>query len=248
MAGRFGKIHIGTSGWHYAHWKGIFYPSDLPARRHFEHYAQFFETVEINNTYYGMPDRKRLLAWCKKSPPGFVFAFKANRSITHRHRLKDAADPLRRFLQPFSAIRPVLGPVLFQLPPYMKKDTERLEMFLKLLSRRKKFDFVFEFRNKEWFEEDVRALLEMYRVGFCIFHVGDFTTPLWLTGDTVYLRFHGPNGYYQGKYSRTFLKQWASRIEAWAGEGKDVFAYFNNDQQAFAVQDALLLKKLAAGR
>ncbi len=248
MAARFSNVHIGTSGWHYAHWKGVFYPKDLPARQHFAYYSRLFETVEINNTFYAMPDRKRLKAWQEASPDGFVYSFKAHRSITHRHRLKNAADPLRRFLQPFPVIKPSLGPVLFQLPPNAKKNAERLEAFLNLLRRRRSFDFVFEFRNKEWFDDDIRLLLEKHGAGFCIFHVGEFTSPLWVTSNTVYLRFHGPSGYYRGKYDRVFLASWAAKIRGWAREGKEIFVYFNNDQNAFAVQDALLLKRLVEGR
>lgn len=237
-----GHIYIGTSGWHYPHWVGPFYPQTLSKKDLLSFYTRHFHTVEINNTFYRLPSQKTLEAWREGVPKGFLFACKASRFITHMKKLKDPETSTQRFFDVIQVLGPKLGPILFQLPPRWKVNVERLESFLKVLPRQ--YRFAFEFRDDSWFQLETYSLLRQYHAGLCVYHLAGRCSPIEVTADFVYIRLHGPGDSYQGKYGVKGLRPWANRCAEWADDGKDVFCYFDNDQAGYAVKDALELQKL----
>lgn len=229
-----GHIRIGTSGWNYEHWRGLFYPEGLPQSEWFPHYARHFRTVEINNTFYHQPDDGTFDDWRKQAPDDFVYSVKANRYLTHLKHLKDAEKPLRNFLSGVRRLRACGGPVLYQLPPHWNRHLERLEGFLRILPS--DFDHVFEFRNRDWLGEPTYELLDQYGASLCV-HDLLRRHPRRTTGGVVYLRFHGSGRKYGGRYRKRSLRSWASWIRDVA-DGRDVYAYFNNDEGGHSVADA----------
>jgi uncharacterized protein YecE (DUF72 family) len=209
-----GGIHIGTSGWQYRHWLGTFYPQDIPRKTLFSYYSRHFSTVELNNPFYRLPPKENFLAWKKNSPPGFVFAVKANRFITHLKYLGDPEITTPAFFENISGLGRKLGPVLFQLPPSWKVNEDRLRAFLEFIPGR--FRYAFEFRNPTWYTPAVFSLLEKHNCAFCIYELAGHTSPLKITSDFVYIRLHGPGGKYQGSYTRAALKKWATRCSKWS--------------------------------
>lgn len=234
-------IRIGTSGWHYGHWEGLYYPDKLPKSKWFGHYAKDFDTVEINNTFYQLPKQQTFENWHKQAPTNFLYTVKANRFITHIKRLKDAEETLPRFFERAELLQENLGPVLYQLPPSFHKDLDRLQYFLQLLPKQR--TAIFEFRHESWFSQDTYGLLDKFGVGFCIHDLSGVPTPRIITGDVIYVRFHGTTGRYDGKYPRSALKNWAEWIKEHESEVRSVYAYFNNDAHAYAIQNAKQLKK-----
>lgn len=238
-----GKLWIGTSGWHYDHWRGEFYPDNLAADRMLAFYCRSFRTVEINNSFYRLPARETFDDWRTQTPPGFLFAVKASRFITHMKKLKDPAPALALLFSRASALRGKLGPVLFQLPPGWRLNLERLRAFLAALPRG--HDYVFEFRNETWFSDEVFELLDRSGVGFCIYQIAGRVSPIRVTGRLAYVRLHGPTEKaYQGSYPDEDLRRWARAATAWTRAGKDVYVYFDNDQAGFAAADAARLARL----
>jgi len=234
-------IRIGTSGWHYNHWTGLFYPAKLPKSKWFEHYAKNFDTVEINNTFYQLPKQETVKSWHKQAPKNFLYTVKANRYITHIKRLKDPSESLKRFFERVSILAENLGPVLYQLPPNFHKDLDRLKAFLQVLPEDQ--IAVFEFRHKSWFSDDTYKLLSEFNAGFCIHDLAGVPTPRIITADLIYVRFHGPTGKYAGNYSESALQEWANWIKDNLKGKKAVFAYFNNDIHAYAINNAKTLKQ-----
>lgn len=235
-------IWIGTSGWHYKHWLGNFYPPRLPASRMLEHYFQLFNTVELNNTFYKLPAQSSLITWRDSTPPDFHFAVKGSRFLTHMKKLRDAADGLKRFLDAVEVLDPKLGPILFQLPPHWEVNTARLAEFLALLPPY--HCYAFEFRNPTWDTPQVYALLHEYNAGYCIFDLAGYLSPLQITAGFAYIRLHGPGGKYQGSYSDETLLTWAARIKEWSARLSAIYVYFDNDDSGYAPRDALRLKAL----
>lgn len=231
---------IGTSGWHYAHWSGIFYPGGLPAKDWLDFYAGQFNTVEINASFYRLPLESTFSKWHQGVPDRFCFAVKVSRYITHIKRLKDSREPLNTFIERAANLREKQGPLLYQLPPGMKRDDGRLEAFLSLLD--KKLKHVFEFRHKSWMDEAVFDLLRKYNAGFCIFDMPGFASPVLATSDFAYIRFHGKGDLYSGSYPETELIDWAKKLKDIAGM-KTVYIYFNNDAGGFAVENARILRR-----
>ena len=242
FVGESGKIYIATSGWHYGHWIGPFYPADIRKNRLFEYYLTRFDTVEINNSFYRLPEEKTFAHWRDAAPEGFVFALKGSRLITHVKRLKDPQEPLKAFMDRAVILGAKLGPVLFQLPPKWKRNMERLESFLKALPRAHRF--AFEFRDPDWFHPDVYALLNEYNASFCIYDFDLRLSPREVTADFIYIRLHGPAGKYQGQYSEDALADWAGFLKSWRNRVKALYCYFDNDEAGYAPQDALRLKAM----
>ena len=238
------RVFIGTSGWHYAHWRERFYPHTLPTAAWLRYYATHLDSVEVNNSFYRLLDAAAVRNWRRQVPREFVFAVKGSRYLTHNKKLKDAALPLRRFFTPVRAFGRALGPVVFQTPPAWRVNAPRLESFLRLLSKRRgRRRYSFEFRNESWHCEEVYALLRRFNAAFCIYELAGAATPYTVTADFVYARLHGPSAQkYQGLYSAAALRRWAQRIEAWADVGLDVYLYFDNDQNAYAVDNAIALR------
>jgi uncharacterized protein YecE (DUF72 family) len=234
------RIRIGTSGWNYEHWRGTFYPAKLPSKAWFQHYCGVFDTVEINNTFYRQPDNATFDAWARQAPDGFVYAVKANRYLTHLKRLKEPAEPLQRFLDGARRLDEHLGPILYQLPPRWKKDLARFGEFADALPS--ELTHVIEFRDLDWLAEDTYELLAEHGIGLCIHDLLP-RHPRQITGPVAYLRFHGTTAKYGGRYGVEGLRGWAEWITQ-AAERCEVFAYFNNDANAYAVSDASCLKEL----
>jgi uncharacterized protein YecE (DUF72 family) len=238
-----GEIRIGTSGWYYDHWRERFYPVELKKDKFFDYYAQTFQTVEINNSFYRLPLESTFLAWKKKSPKEFLFAVKLSRYITHQKRLQDSKESLDYFFVRAGKLARKLGPILVQLPPSLKRDDDRLKNFLKILPKKRRFTF--EFRHETWFTPEVYTMLEDYNAALCLYELKGVRIEDTVTADWVYVRLHGPElTAYTGSYSDEALELWAKRIRGWAAEGRDVYCYFDNDQKAYAVGDALRLIKL----
>lgn len=233
-------IRVGTSGWYYDHWIGRFYPEKLPRNKWLGYYAEHFDTVELNNTFYRQPKDTTVKNWRKQAPKDFLYAVKANRFITHIKRLKEAAEPLDTFLENSFLLKDKLGPVLFQLPPSFHKDLDLLEGFLKLVP--KKLKAVFEFRHKSWFADDAYVLLRKHNAGFCIHDLSGVPTPRVVTADFIYLRFHGVGGRYSGNYPDSMLKDGADWLAQYKKKVRGIYAYFNNDINAYAVKNAQKLR------
>jgi len=244
MSGKSCNIRVGTSGWYYDHWKGRFYPEKLPKSEWFGYYAEHFNTVEVNNTFYHLPSEQTLKNWHSRAPQNFLYAVKANRYITHIKRLKDPSDALERFFRAVGLLKENLGPVLYQLPPSLHKDLGLLESFIKLLG--KKPPAVFEFRHKSWYEDDTFKLLERHGSAFCIHDLAGCQTPRIITARSIYIRFHGTTGRYSGNYTDKMLAGWAEWIRQNAKSVKAVYAYFNNDVSGHAVKNAKTLLALFA--
>ncbi|WP_295540095.1 DUF72 domain-containing protein [uncultured Thiohalocapsa sp.] len=238
------KARIGTSGWSYAHWVGPFYPTDLAADRRLAHYARQLGSTEINNTFYQLPATATLAHWRAAVPAEFVFAAKASRYITHMKKLRDADDTVPSFLARLAALGPKLGPVLFQLPPRWHQNTERLATFLTTLERLQAGRrWVFELRDHSWLTDATLHLLERHNAACCIYELDGFVTQPAVTADFVYIRLHGPDGAYRGRYDDAALDGWARRIQDWLGRGLDVYCYFDNDEAGYAVHNALALHR-----
>jgi uncharacterized protein YecE (DUF72 family) len=237
-----GRARIGCSGWQYAHWRGDFYPEDLPAARWLEHYASRFDTVEVNNTFYRLPEAPVFASWRRRVPPGFCFALKASGYLTHRKRLRDPREPLQRFFSRARRLGDRLGPVLYQLPPRWRKDVERLRSFLARLPRRR--PQAVEFRDPSWYAEDVYDALEESGVALCLHDHPGSASPAVSVGPFVYRRFHGPGLQYGGRYSDGALARAAEGLSREIDAGRDVYVYFNNDQGGHAPRDAQRLAGL----
>ncbi|MBV9843078.1 MAG: DUF72 domain-containing protein [Sphingomonadaceae bacterium] len=239
---RAGTIRIGCSGWIYRHWRGRFYPARLPVKRWFAHYAETFDTVELNNSFYRLPKAETFDAWAAQAPAGFRFAVKANRFLTQAKKLKDCAEPVARMMAPVRHLGDRLGPILYQLPPRFRINLERLESFLLLLPN--DLTHVFEFRDTSWLTPETLALLERYGASFCAHDMPGSATERIAVGPIAYVRFHGGEGKYWGRYSDERLLEWTDWMVDQARGGRDVWAYFNNDAEGHAVEDALTLKAM----
>jgi uncharacterized protein YecE (DUF72 family) len=237
-----GRIRIGTSGWNYGHWLGTFYPKGTRQRDLLAVYAERFETVEINRTFYSLPDKNAVATWRDQSPADFLFAAKASRYLTHMKKLKDPEEPLARLLGCVEALGEKLGPLLFQLPPRWRANPDRLERLLEVLPDRHRY--AFEFRDPSWHDDVILELLTRRGAAFCIFDLAGERSPIEVTAGFVYMRLHGPGAAYQGSYDGRTLFGWARRMLAWSNAGKDVYCYFDNDEKAYAPHDALRLKAM----
>ena len=236
-------IHIGTSGYHYKHWLGRYYPAGTKPSAMLAHYIRDFDTVELNNTFYQLPNESTFDAWRDNTPDDFLFAVKGSRFITHMIKLKDAQRGLTNFLPRAERLGPKLGPILWQLPPGWKVNVERLEEFLSLLPPQHRYTF--ELRNETWMTDAVLEVLKKYNAAFCIYELAGYQSPLEITADWTYIRLHGPTAFkYQGSYTDAQLSEWADRIRTWSRKLKTVYVYFDNDDSAYAVDNALTLKRL----
>jgi uncharacterized protein YecE (DUF72 family) len=242
MAGTRAGLFIGTSGWLYRHWRGDFYPPGLAQKDEFAFYCARFAAVELNSSFYRLPTAAAFAGWRKRSPPGFAFAVKASRYITHNKKLLDPVEPLALLLARARRLGPKLGPLLFQLPPRWAYNGERFAAFLERLPRRPAC--VFEFRHPSWFNEHAYGLMRDAGAGLCIYDLAGFASPRVVTSTTVYLRLHGPEGKYAGSYSTEALRGWARAIAGWRDQGREVHCYFDNDIGGHAPRNALALKAL----
>jgi len=234
--------HIGTSGWSYSHWAGIFYPKDLDKRKWLSFYAEHFDSVEINSTFYRLPFQNMVKGWRNKAPDGFLFAVKGWRVITHKKRLKDVKEDIEAFMNRAGLLQEKLGVVLWQLPPSLKKDVPLLKEFLSLLPKNTKHTI--EFRNSTWFDDQVYDVLKENDVALCITDSKRFRSPWVKTASFVYIRFHGPERLYASEYSEKALLDFAKKIKEMDAE---TFVYFNNDFEGFALKNAKFLREALCG-
>lgn len=239
-------IRIGTSGFHYKHWRGRFYPQHLPASKWLDFYIQKFDTLELNNSFYRLPTMVAFESWRDATPANFVFAVKASRFVTHNKKLKDPQNALDNLLPRAERLGKKLGPILFQLPPKWKVNSERLVGLLEILPR--ELRYAFEFRETSWIVPEINRILHKFNAAFCIYELAGYHTPFDVTADFAYVRLHGPEaGKYQGSYSDARLKTWAERIQHWAKTLKAVYVYFDNDQAGYAANNALTLRHMIFG-
>ena len=234
-------VRIGCSGWEYRHWRGSFYPRDLSVSRWLEHYAERFDTVELNGTFYRLPEATTFDAWRRRAPDRFRYAVKASRYLTHVKRLADPAEPLERLWRRVAHLEDHLGPMLYQLPPRWHRNLDRLEAFLAALPSRRRH--AIEFRDADWHQPDTYRLLERHHVALCLHDMPEARAPRHSVGPFVYVRFHGREGTYADAYPAQAIGAWARRIAAWADGGLPVWAYFNNDAGGHAPRDALRLRE-----
>jgi len=237
--------YIGTSGWHYEHWRNRFYPEKLVKPKWLEFYAGHFNTVELNNSFYRLPSEAAFATWRDSSPANFTFAVKVSRFITHIKRLRNTEEAVENFISKARILGGKLGPLLYQLPPNMHRNDEVLESFVSTLDRGLKH--VFEFRHQSWLDDSVFEILRRYNVGLCVFDMPSFTCPVVATADFAYVRFHGSTGLYWSCYSDEELADWAKRLVELAVNLKAVYIYFNNDAEAFAVRNAITLRAFLEG-
>lgn len=248
MAPRTGKTRrntetrIGTSGWHYRDWWGPFYPAELKKKDAFAHYASRFDAVELNAPFYRTPTEAAVEAWRDTAPEGFRFAWKASRFITHWRRLTIDENSMSLLQGRLDLLGDRLGPVLFQLPPRMQADRDRLGGFLAHLPATRRWSF--EFRHPSWYDEPILALLRDHNAALCLSDHADAPAPTEVTADWVYVRNHGPSGRYHGTYSDAALAAQAGLIRDWRSEGRDVWCFFDNDVKSAAPQDATRLRDL----
>ena len=234
---------VGTSGWIYKHWRGTVYPEALRQREWFAHYATLFDSVEINNSFYRLPTEAAAEGWAAQAPPGFVYALKLGAFGSHRMKLRDAASWLPNHLNRVERLGAHAGPTLVQLPPRWKRNAERLDEFLTVAP--KHLRWAVELREPSWLHDEVYGVLRRHGAALCI-HDLLAGHPWELTADWTYVRFHGPHATeraYAGRYGPGGLEGAADRLERWRDEGCDVYAYFNNDDSGYAVQDALWLRQ-----
>jgi uncharacterized protein YecE (DUF72 family) len=229
-------VWIGTSGWHYRDWRRAFYPGSMPKESWLEWYASAFATVESNNAFYRLPERRQFEEWADRSPDDFVMAVKVSRYLSHIKRLRDPEEPIGRFLERVGGLGSKLGPVLLQLPPTLRADVPALSAVLELVPADVRV--AVEFRHDSWFSDRVRAVLEHHRAALCLADRRGVRAPLWRTADWTYVRFHEGRARPGPCYGRTALRTWAERLAGEWEPSSEIFAYFNNDPRACAPRDA----------
>ena len=233
-------VRVGCSGWQYRNWRGRFYPADLPLSQLFATYARHFDTVELNTTFYRLPSAEAVKGWWAAAPPGFVFAFKASRFLTHMKKLREPEEPLARLFRTVDPLKSHRGPALYQLPDTLQRDDARLDTFLRALPPRRRHAIAL--RHSSWFAPPVFEALTRAKVALC-WHDWTPDVPLVATAPFLYLRFHGQGSRYGGRYGRERLAARAATLKPRLAT-HDVYAYFNNDADGHAPADALLLREL----
>lgn len=240
-----GKLYIGTSGWNYEHWRGAFYPEDLPQDKWLNFYSQQFDTVEINYSFYRLPEKKTFEGWYHTTPEHFSFTAKASRFFTHMKKLTLPEKNLSRFLENAVGLGDKLSAILFQLPPFWNVNVERLTQLAAYMNSQKilqNIRCVLEVRNRTWLTEDVFSVLKDNNISLCLADWPELRVDGPVTADFVYVRRHGPSTLYASCYTPHELEANARKIKKWLADGKDVYVYFNNDAMAWAIKNALELK------
>ncbi|ACM59258.1 uncharacterized protein YecE (DUF72 family) [Caldicellulosiruptor bescii] len=238
------KIYIGTSGFSYSHWRGIFYPEKLPTSKMFEFYAMHFRTTEINSSFYRLPQEKTVLNWFNFSQADFVFSLKAPRTITHIKRFLDVEDEWKKFEDRVKLLKEKLGAILLQLPPSFKADEENVKRLLNFLDGKENFRFAIEFRHKSWFVDDIYDILRSKNIAFVIADSSRYPKEKIITANFAYIRFHGPKEMFSSSYSEDQLKNFAMDIKVYSEICEKIYVYFNNDFNGYAVENAKNLVKI----
>jgi uncharacterized protein YecE (DUF72 family) len=240
------RIHIGTSGWVYSHWRGVFYPEKLAQRSWLEYYVQHFDCTEINGSFYRLPSKETVIRWQETAGRGFYFCPKISRFITHAKKLNDPGQTVPRFFEVFDVMAGRAGPVLIQLPAMLGFNEEKVSIFFQYLRHHYRgFRFSVEARHPAWMEPAAIALLEKYRIGWVMADSGTrFPSGNAITAKHIYLRFHGPDGSYGTGYTKKSLAVQAARCREWSAAGHTVWIFFNNDVGGHAIRNALSLKAM----
>jgi uncharacterized protein YecE (DUF72 family) len=239
-------IWIGTSGWHYPHWQGTFYPESLPKTAWLSDYAHRFDTVEINHSFYQLPSQQTLKQWRETVPDRFQFTAKASGYITHRKKLKDPEQTLVQFFDRIRVLEDKLAVILFQLPPRWSPNFDRLANFIEALPP--EYRYAFEFRDRRWFAPKMYEILSRSGVALCLYELAGARSPQELTTDWTYIRLHGMHeDAYRGRYDAETLDLWAKQLLKWSEMGHDIYCYFDNDEAGYAPQDALALRERIGG-
>ena len=238
-----GVFRTGTSGWQYDDWRGRFYPNDVPRARWLEYYAACFDTLEVNNTFYRLPEANTFTDWASRVPDGFEFAIKASRYLTHYKRLRDPEEPVERLITRAVHLRDRLGVVLVQLPPDLECNPADLDRTLCAFARRARI--AVEPRHHSWWNDDVRSVLEAHSAALCLAdRRSKVVTPLWRTTDWAYVRFHTGRAHPVPCYGRRALATWAERVKDLFGADPDGYAFFNNDAHVCAIRNAATFRRL----
>jgi len=244
------KLFIGTSGWVYPHWEGIFYPEDLPSKDKLKYFSKHFKTAEINYSFYHLPRPATYQNWYNQTPEDFLFAVKASRFITHIKRLQGTKEASKQFIENALNLKEKLGPILFQFPPSFKATEEnvsRLEGFLKLITKRKT-RYAFEFRHKSWCDKKIYNLLKKHNAAWVIADSPNYPKAEDVTADFIYIRMHGSKVLFSSSYTKKELKDLAQKIKKWLKQRLDIYVYFNNDAYGYAVGNAKELVKFCKNK
>jgi uncharacterized protein YecE (DUF72 family) len=235
-------IYLGTSGFRYFHWRESFYPKDLSEREWLAYYSKYFDTVELNVTFYRLPTEATFERWQKETPDNFIFVLKGSRYITHNKKLNNVEEPLELFMSGVEILKDKVGVILWQFPPSYKINLDRLEDFLKLL-KNYNYKYALEFRNETWFSQETYQILGKYNACLVFADTPRFPYHEIITTNFVYFRLHGSKKLYGSDYSEKELSKWSERIKKYS-TNKDVYVYFDNDNHGYAVKNALELKRL----
>jgi uncharacterized protein YecE (DUF72 family) len=238
-------LFVGTSGWQYAHWRRVLYPERLPQRAWLRFFAERFQTVEVNNTFYNLPEKSVFEHWRLNTPNDFCFAVKMSRFLTHLKRLHDPVEPVKRFMERARGLGPKLGPVLIQLPPRFTANLALLDATLALFEPTVRV--AVEFRDASWFTSETRELLQRHRAALCLADSPRRKQPSWRTAAWGFVRFHEGTGAHAPGYERDVLERWVRTIADTWSASEDVYVYFNNDAAGYAVKDATTFAELASG-
>ena len=245
----FPGLFIGTSGWSYKHWQGVFYPEGVTQDRYLEHYLTQFDCVELNASFYHLPLKTTVAGWVRRTPADFRFCTKLSRYITHQKYLVDVEEALKNYFTLFARMKLRLGPVLVQLPPGLAYDEELFSRFVEMLRLYPQFRIAVEVRHSSWLRDEFFQILRKEGIAFVIADSGgQFPFAETVTSDFVYLRFHGRELLYASNYSEEELNQYADKIVSWLKEGKEVWAFFNNDYAGFAPFNAMQLREMVCAK
>jgi uncharacterized protein YecE (DUF72 family) len=235
-------LEIGTSGWIYKHWRGVFYPPALPSAQHLAFYAQHLSTVEVNFSFYRLPEREVFEGWRNQTPPGFLFAVKGSRYLTHMKKLREPEEPLERLMHRASGLQEKLGPILFQFPRTWRQNPDRLGAFLRALRPYSGCRFAFEFRHESWLTPEVYRMLEAVDAALCLPVGPGVPLDVRSTAGWTYVRMH--HGALDVAYGEDELSAWARRVDEFLSRGVDIYVYFNNDHAGHALRDADRLRRM----
>lgn len=240
------NIHVGTSGWSYSKWKGLFYPQKLPSAKWLNYYTEFFSTTEINGSFYRLPTIETVEKWTAQVPDDFIFCAKMSRFLTHMKKLREPEEPVERFFSVFEPMRQKIGPVLVQLPAMLRFNYDVAEHLYRLLKfNYSRYTFVMEVRHSSWLTEESLTLMTAFDIGLVISQSGNvFPYSEIITAKDIYVRFHGPGYLYASAYSDEMLQAFAFKFQQWEADGHHVWAYFNNDVNGYAPDDAQRLQQM----
>jgi len=244
------SVHIGTSGWSYKHWSGIFYPENVKPERYLEFYSSKFSCVELNSSFYHLPLSSTVTGWVRRTPDSFIFCPKFSRYVTHELKLSNSEEPVKKFFDVFRKLKPKIGPVLIQLPPGLSYDEPLFSGFLCMLTEQyTDYRFAVEVRNRSWINDNFFSLLNKHDIAFVIADSGN-RYPYYeaVTASFVFIRFHGREHLYASDYGDDVLFQYAEKIQQWLNEEKEIWIFFNNDFHGYAVKNAERLKDILTMR